>query len=383
VHVSLFRRNERWWARYHRDGRVFRVSLRTSNKKVAEDARLDLEVSLRRGPPVAAPTSAPAPVPIAPQAPVVTIQAFVNEHRDYSLSHKRPKTHATDTGRLKEFLDSLDVKELALVTTSHVSRFLTRKTLKDKISPTTVLRYRETLHAFFEYAKRLGYVPVNPVSAVPRPRIPDRDVQFLTLEDIDKLLSVVAGDRIAPLVATLIFAGLRREEACWLTRGDLELDSKTPTIRVRAKTVGGVSWMPKTKRNRTVPISSRLLTILRGATHAHSTWVFASPQGNRWDPDNLSAHFRTLMKRAGLSWNFLDLRHTFGSQLASNGVSLLKIASLMGNSPAIAQRHYIRLVPEDMQLDVEFPTLTSTGQQTSEIQNNVDAHQPEPPKAAA
>lgn len=383
MHVSLFRRNERWWARYHLNGRVFRVSLQTSNKKVAEEARLDLEVNLRRGPPIAAPNLAPAPAPIAPPTPVVTIQAFVDEHRDYSLSIKRPKTHATDTGRLKEFLDSLDVKELALVTTSHVSRFLTRKTLKDKISPTTVLRYRETLHAFFEYGKRLGYVAFNPVSAVPRPRIPDRDVRFLRLEDIDKLLDIVAGDRIAPLVATLIFAGLRREEACWLTWSDLDLGGKTPALRVRAKTVDGVSWMPKTKRNRTVPISSRLLTVLRDAPRSHATWVFASPQGHRWDPDNLSAHFRTLMKRSELSWNFLELRHTFGSQLASKGVSLLKIANLMGNSPVIAQRHYIRLMPEEMHLDVEFPTLASTGRHTVATQKHDNAPRHEPPKAAA
>lgn len=60
------------------------------------------------------------------------------------------------------------------------------------------------------------------------------------------------------------------------------------------------------------------------------------------------------MRRAGLPWTFLDLRHTFGSQLAKNDVSLIKIAQLMGNSPEIARRHYIQLVPEDMLADVEF-----------------------------
>ena len=60
------------------------------------------------------------------------------------------------------------------------------------------------------------------------------------------------------------------------------------------------------------------------------------------------------MKKAGLPWNFLDLRHTFGSQLARKGVSLLKIAKLMGNSPEIARRHYIHLMPEELHEDVEF-----------------------------
>ena len=60
------------------------------------------------------------------------------------------------------------------------------------------------------------------------------------------------------------------------------------------------------------------------------------------------------MKRAELPWNFLDLRHTFGSQLARKGVSLLKISKLMGNSPEIARRHYVHLLPEDLREEGEF-----------------------------
>ena len=84
------------------------------------------------------------------------------------------------------------------------------------------------------------------------------------------------------------------------------------------------------------------------------SWLFASLDGRRWDPDNLSREIRALLKRHNLPWNLLELRHTFGSQLARKGVSLLKIAKLMGNSPAIASRHYINLVPEEMAGDVEF-----------------------------
>jgi integrase len=60
------------------------------------------------------------------------------------------------------------------------------------------------------------------------------------------------------------------------------------------------------------------------------------------------------MKRSELAWSFLDFRHTFGSQLAQKGVSLFKIAELMGNSPEIARRHYARLVPEQMHEEVMF-----------------------------
>lgn len=46
--------------------------------------------------------------------------------------------------------------------------------------------------------------------------------------------------------------------------------------------------------------------------------------------------------------------HTFGSQLAQNGVSLYKISALMGNSPEICRRHYASLLPDAMRAEVEF-----------------------------
>src|SRR5262249_44882664 len=133
---------------------------------------------------------------------------------------------------------------------------------------------------------------------------------------------------------------------------------KLPVLRIRAKTIGEESWLPKTKRDRTIPISKRLLPILKRHQRGRNgvQWLFPSPDGCCWDPDNLSHRFRKLMKAQDpkLSWNLLDIRHTFGSQLAQKGVSLLKIATLMGNSPAIAHKHYIRLVPENLAVDVEF-----------------------------
>jgi len=55
-------------------------------------------------------------------------------------------------------------------------------------------------------------------------------------------------------VATLIYAGLRREEALWLTIDDVDLEKRL--IYVRAKSINEEHWQPKTKRNRVVPVSS-------------------------------------------------------------------------------------------------------------------------------
>ena len=155
------------------------------------------------------------------------------------------------------------------------------------------------------------------------------------------------------LVAVYIYAGLRREEALWLTYDDVDLDRRL--IRVVAKTVEGNFWQPKTRRNRVVPVSKALLQVIRGHVPKQACrWYFPSPAGKRWDPDNFSHDLRAINRKHGLPWSCLDFRHTFGSHLAQKGESLYKISELMGNSPDICRRHYAALVPEKMHDVVEF-----------------------------
>jgi integrase len=304
---------------------------------------------------VAALPASPSPTAALPGQPsLADIRA---EYSRWSVAHKRPKTILNDTARLGEFFAFVPDKPLREMRTADVERFLTHKATSGK-RPATQMRHREILHAFWRWALRQGYVDANVVSAIPRPRIPERDPVFLSLAQVEELLAAVAGTIVEVAIAIAVFAGLRREELCWLTWDDVELDAAQPMLRVRAKTIDGESWQTKTKRDRRVPISARLLAVLlrhrETGRRRGVRWLLPSPLGCRWDPDNLSREIRPVLQSAKLPWNLLQLRHTFGSQLARKGVSLLKIAKLMGNSPAIAARHYINLVPEEMADDVAF-----------------------------
>jgi integrase len=223
--------------------------------------------------------------------------------------------------------------------------------------------YREILQRMFNHAIELhGYVCPDhrykhPVEGVKRFKESAPIITYLKLADIGPQLDAVAGNpTIHAAVATMIYAGLRRAEVFWLTDDDIDLDRRL--IYVRAKVVEGRQWEPKTKKNRPVPISTKLLPILTayiaGRGEPASPWFFPAPAGGWWDPDNFSSDLAALNADAGLSWSSLDYRHTFGSQLAQNGVSLYKISAMMGNSPEIARRHYAALCPEAMHADVEF-----------------------------
>lgn len=199
---------------------------------------------------------------------------------------------------------------------------------------------------------------LNPVSSVSKYKERAPNIRFLTLPQIEEQLGVLEGHpQLQTMVAVLIYAGLRREELLWLTFDDIDLESGAfGLIRVRAKTVHGESWQPKTKSNRAVPISSTLRSYLDRYVPklTPGRWFFPSPKGKGYDPDNFSRGLRIANRRAGLQWACLDFRHTFGSHLAMKGESLYKISALMGNSPEICRRHYAALLPETLTDCVEF-----------------------------
>lgn len=252
------------------------------------------------------------------------------------------------------------IKKLEDLTPQMIATYIRERYVAGQISGKTANAIRGVLSSMFSYAiKHHGYVCLdqrfkNPTEGVDRFPEEKPPIAWLSHEQIEEQLDALTEYPILrALVAVYVYAGLRRSEALWLTKADVDLDELV--IRLRAKHVDGEYWETKTGKDRTVPISQKLLDeLLRYSSPSGSAWFFPSPRGMRWRPDNFSDKLREVNQAAGLSWSCGDYRHTFGSHLAMKGVSLYKISALMGNSPEICRRHYAALVPQEMREEVEF-----------------------------
>jgi site-specific recombinase XerD len=95
----------------------------------------------------------------------------------------------------------------------------------------TERHYREVLHHFFEYCIKFGlFHPTNwhcpnPVAALPSYVVRNRQISFLTPDDINQQLAILEGEPAFKMAAQImIYAGLRRSEALWLTRDAIAND---------------------------------------------------------------------------------------------------------------------------------------------------------------
>lgn len=384
--ASIFRRGkgQTWWIKYYANGRQVYYSLGTKDARVAKRVKRQIEGEEAKGE-LIVPSKIPLPAFLEDFCKFLsTIRTPKSYSGDISVlriffgpicpslelgSHVNRRWRSDHSKRLNDTMRHIHVKAdfLEDITAAKIEGFLAQRICEDGIAPKTANRYREVLHRMFNFAiKNWNFVPpdrrnMNPAALVERRREPAQKIRFLTIPQITKQLQVLEGRHtLQAIVATLIYAGLRREEVLWLTVDDVDLERRL--IHVCVKSIDGEFWQPKTKQNRTVPISWALLKVLSSySPKRQGSWFFPSPKGKRWDPDNFSERLRKINREHGVEWSCLDFRHTFGSQLAQKGESLYKIAKLMGNSPSICRKHYAALMPEKMHDTVEFEVDNSTG----------------------
>jgi integrase len=379
--ASLKKRSGVYYAQWYIGTKQKRVSLKTDVLQVAKERLRQIESRLAEGHGDPLPSRTPIPEIVAAYVQQMRLQKTaksaqtdvyylremfgpccpelqVTSRRVTAKARKRP----LKDGAKPRDVAPIEAACIEYVTTAQISDFIARRVRSRGLAPKTANRYREIINRLFNWALREGRIRTpgdrNPAARVERYRERAPEITFMTLPQIQEQLEGLEGSRqLQTMVAMYIYAGLRREEALWLTAADVDLKAGAQgMIRIRAKTIGEEGWQPKTKVNRAVPISRDLARYLLRyrPLPTPENWYFPSPQGRRYDPDNFSADLREAQAAAGLAWTCLDYRHTFGSQLAQKGVSLFKIATLMGNSPEICRRHYAALVPEAMTEEVEF-----------------------------
>jgi len=207
-------------------------------------------------------------------------------------------------------------------------------------------RYRE-LKTMFNTAVKWGHIRDNPATQVRAPRVPKNPPAALSKTEVNQLLNHPASAKHRTLILTALYTGLRMGELIWLQWKDVDLGRGQ--IYVRNKP----GHTLKSYQARTVPIPDALASTLGGSAAEPEEWVFPSPRGKRWQPENLSKRICKVFKESGLEGGLHKLRHTYASHLVMNGASLASVKELLGHASITTTMIYTHVAQEHLRTEVE------------------------------
>ena len=241
-------------------------------------------------------------------------------------------------------LDEITPGELARIRTERLRVTTTEDRAERSVTSATANREFAFLRRVFNVAIRDDKASSNPVSKLKALHEPSGRTRYLTDDEEERLMKAFLDDEDRAQVTVLLHTGFRRGELLGLRWRDVDLK-------------GGVLTIPKAKNGETrhVPLTSTVRTILshRPRPLDSSALVFPNSEGHRdprWAKKTVPAALRAAQIEDS---RFHDLRHTFASRLAMEGVHLLTIRELMGHKTLAMTLRYSHLSPGHRRTAIE------------------------------
>ena len=235
------------------------------------------------------------------------------------------------------------------------------------LAPSSVHRHYRTLRRVFQVAVDKQRIATNPCDRVQPPRVPSREMVFLSWEQAVELAEA-HGERYRALIYLAVDSGMRWSGLVGLRRARLDLRLRKVRVTEQLVRLSTGEWLrkePKTTAGvRSITISPFTASVL--APHLEQ---FSVPGVDGLVFPNRAAHplissswwnnnFRPALVAAGLSCRFHDLRHTSVALAIAEGAHPKAIQTRMGHSSInVTLDRYGHLFPElDESLALSFGT---------------------------
>ena len=254
----------------------------------------------------------------------------------HAIPNKRPGSVADDEAMLKRLiLPKLGPVKVAAVERQDIEKL--HNGLRS--TPYMANRLLALLSKMFSLAIAWGWRATNPVKGIPRLH-EDRRQRWLSGEELLRLWALLEQQpnrRSARAVMLLTLTGARRNEVLSATWDQFDLNRGVWTKP---------SHHTKTKRTEYVPLSNAalaLLSTMRDDADPQSPYLFPGDAPSKPLSD-IKKFWKSLCRNAGLEKLRLhDLRHSYASNLVSQGFSLHIVGRLLGHTQPQTTARYAHL----------------------------------------
>jgi len=318
--MAIKLRGETYWIDVMVNGKRIRESLKTSDKKEAQQMHDIRRAELWRS-------------GVLKERPKKT---WSDATKRWLLERGHKKSIGDDQDKIEFLKAPLGSKQL-----SELDRDTIEAILPQDVKPATRNRYRALIRAILRAAEReWDWLDKSP--ALRTEQEPRRRVAFLTREQAEGLLAALP-EKYRCLVRFALLTGLRRSNVHGLRWENVNLEKSMVIVHADEAKAG---------ERILVPLNSQARDMLAAMPEPREGLVFKCPE--RISPTT----WANACKRSGVPWlRFHDLRHTWASWHAQAGTPLSVLQELGGwHSPQMVQR-YAHLSPEHLAAAAEKVTL--------------------------
>ena len=214
-------------------------------------------------------------------------------------------------------------------------------------SETPIGRKVASLKSFFKFLSARKIIKSNPVALLSSPKKPDRLPDFLTLEEVEKILNIPSKKnwqslRDKAILELLYSTGIRVGELTSLKIEDIDFFQEL--IKVKGKG----------KKERIVPIGSyalkALIEYIERRPNKKEKNVFLNKYGKPLSERSVERIIDKFSKKAGIGKKITPhtFRHTFATHMLDRGADLRTVQELLGHERITTTQIYTHLTVEKL-----------------------------------
>ncbi|MEK6715833.1 MAG: site-specific tyrosine recombinase/integron integrase [Candidatus Omnitrophota bacterium] len=268
---------------------------------------------------------------------------FLKYSRLGSVRNNPPKADIVSKGEISNragYDEAVDIEKIDYLSLRRYLAALKEKNLKSR----TIARKVSCLKTFFKFLVREGYLKDNPAILVLGPKVDKNLPNFLSEEDVVRLIEApqrdtVLGLRDRAIFETLYSTGIRIGELVSLNKDSLDY------ISGMAKVQG------KGKKERLIPVGERAIEAIRkylNIRQSDSKALFLNDRRVRITARGVRFVLKKYINAVSQKQNISPhtFRHSFATHLLNRGADLRSVQELLGHANLSTTQIYTHLTTE-------------------------------------
>jgi integrase/recombinase XerD len=265
-----------------------------------------------------------------------------------SLSKNTIEAYADDLQKLEKYSkDNLSYQDPLAFTPKQLEKFVEHIALAG-FTATSQARIISGIKMFYKFLLLENEIKDSPADLLETPKITRKLPTFLTVQEIDKMLSLIdrstiEGERNLSMLETLYSCGLRVSELTDLRISDLHL--KEDYIKVSGKG----------SKERLVPIGTSAKKLLNNYITHHRVhvpvkkqfedFVYLNRRGSKLSRVMVFYIIKDLAKKAGIKKKLSPhtFRHSFATHLVEGGADLRAVQEMLGHESITTTEIYTHI----------------------------------------